>query len=38
VQFQAMHRHAGLGDPDRIRDAVIADVRRAADLIAHGLH
>jgi AcrR family transcriptional regulator len=37
VQFRAMHRHAGLGDPSRIRDAVLADVRAAARLIDQGL-
>ena len=37
VQFRSMRRHAGLRTPARVRDAVIADVRRAARLIDDGL-
>jgi AcrR family transcriptional regulator len=38
VQFRSMHRHAeGSGSPAHLRDAVVADVRRAARLIDTGL-
>jgi AcrR family transcriptional regulator len=36
VQFQAMHRHAGLGDPAQVRDAVLEDVHRAARVLERG--